>query len=188
MGATMRANSEGLPAFRGVAGQIVTGVSVVVTMIDGEPFATTATSVVAASWEPPLLAVLFQRGSRMDAALDQAGEFTVNLLRDADHGLGRRFARTGRAHGWAALSGVPLQRRDPSPPRFRNAVASAACLVTQVVLLGDHRCFVGEVMEAERDETAEPLAYYRGRFRGLGSVLAPAAWTTADLADLAAVW
>ena len=175
---------------RGFAGRVVTGVSVVVTMTDGEPLATTAGSVVAASWEPPLLAVLFHTGSLMDATLDRCGEFTVNVLSETDHGLARRFAWPDRGRGWSGFRGVPLQRRDPSPPVFSHALAWAGCRVVQVVPIGDHRCYVGEVLDVnlDRDDAAGPLAYYRGRFRGLGLAVAPAAWTAVEAADLTTTW
>jgi 3-hydroxy-9,10-secoandrosta-1,3,5(10)-triene-9,17-dione monooxygenase reductase component len=175
-------------AFRGFAGHVATGVSIVVTMNEGEPLATTVGSLVAASWEPPLLAIMLQAGSRMDVALGRCGQFTVNLLGEADHGLARRFSRSGRIQGWDAFAGIPLQRRDPLPPVFAAAVAWASCDVTQVIPLGDHRCHVGEVREAERDGAAAPLIYYRGRFRGLGTAVAPAAWSPTDAADFSAVW
>jgi flavin reductase (DIM6/NTAB) family NADH-FMN oxidoreductase RutF len=174
-------------AFRGVAGQLVTGVSVVVTLVAGEPFATTAGSLVAASWDPPLLAVFFQTGSQMSKALDDAGRFTVNVLGEADHGLARRFARPDREHGWAAFSGIHLQRRDPSPPRLSNAVAWADCTVAHVIPIGDHRCYVGEVLDSTRHGGA-PLTYYRGRFRALGPALTPATWLDLDLSDLTMTW
>ena len=175
-------------AFRGVAGQIATGVSVVVTLADGEPLATTVGSVVAASWDPPLLAVFLRAGSRLEAALDGSHRFTVNVLGEADHGLARRFAQRGRAQGWAALAGVPLLRRDPAPPAFACAVAWVDCAVVQSIPIGDHRCFVSEVLDADRDAGAPPLIYYRGRFRRLGTAVAPAGWVRPGIVDLAAVW
>ena len=166
----------------------MTGVSVVVTMDDGEPLATTAGSVVVASWDPPLLAVLFQTGSRMDSALHGCGGFTVNVLGEADHGLARLFARPDREPGWAALSGAGFLRRDPSPPVLQGAVAWADCAVTQTIPIGDHTCFAGEVLETASHDGAGPLAYYRGRFRALGTAVAPAAWTTVEAADLTTAW
>jgi flavin reductase (DIM6/NTAB) family NADH-FMN oxidoreductase RutF len=173
---------------QGLAGQFITTVSLVVTMTEDGPLITTAGSVVAASWDPPLLAVLFQTGSRMDVALDHCERFTVNVLAEADHGLARRFARPDREQGWAALDGVGFLRRDPSPPVLAGAVAWADCAVVQTIPIGDHSCFVGEVLESARRDGEAPLAYYRGRFRALGTSVAPAAWTAVEAADLTAVW
>ena len=187
MNVAAQASPAAQEAFRGLAGHLVTGVSIVVTLVDGAPVATTAGSIVAASWDPPLLAVFFHTGSRMDTALDHSGRFTVNLLGEADHGLARRFARPDRGHGWEAFAGVGLQRRHPWPPVIASAMAWADCAVVQIIDIGDHRCYVGEVMDLGRDGAA-PLVYYRGRFRALGPAIAPATWSLVDAADLANTW
>lgn len=173
---------------RGITGQFVTNVSVLVTMADGEPFATTVASAVVASWEPPLLAVLIQIGSRTDAALARSETFTVNVLGEADHGLARRFARPDRGQGWDAFAGVPLQRQEPWPPVFTNAIVWAVCRVTRAIEVGDHRCYLGDILTAHRHDEAAPLAYYRGRFHEMGAALAPANWDMDGSADPAAHW
>ena len=141
-------------AFRGLAGRLVTGVSIVVTLADGEPLATTAGSIVAASWEPPLLAVFFHTGSRMDVALAGSGRFTVNLLGEADHGLARRCARPDRGHGWDAFAGIGIERRNPSPPVIASAIAWADCSVVRAIEMGDHRCYVSEILDLGRNGAA----------------------------------
>ncbi len=175
-------------AFRGMAGHLVTAVSVVIAIVDGEPLATTAGSVVAASWDPPLLAVLFQQGSRMAAALDYSERFTINVLGEADHGLARRFALPGREQGWAALLDTGLLRRDPAPPILGRAIAWADCAVVSAIPIGDHRCFIGEVLHLDRDTAAAPRAYHRGRFHALGPAAAPAPRATFTESELQAVW
>ena len=175
-------------AFRAVAGQLVTGVAIVFALDEGEPFATTVGSVVAASWDPPLLAVFLAAGSRLDAALQRSGRFTVNVLGEADHALARRFARPDRRHGWAALGDVQLWRRDPAPPVLSRAAAWVDCAVTQAIPVGDHRCYVGEALAMDRDRSVTPLVYYRGRLRGLGPAVAPAGWSSLELAELASTW
>lgn len=175
-------------AFRGLAGQLATGVAVVVAMVDGEPFAATAGSVVAASREPPLLAVFFRLGSRMAAALDRSGRFTVSILGEADPGLARRFARPDRGQGWAALADAGFVRRDPAPPVLGAAIAWAECRLTRAIAIGDHVCYVGDVLDLARRAEAPPLVSYRGRLRGLGPSVAPVDWLEAEEGDLAAAW
>ncbi len=175
-------------AFRGLAGCLPTGVAVVVALVDAEPCAATAGSVVAASWEPPLLAVFFRTGSRMAAALDRSGQFTVSILGEADHGLARRFARPGRGQGWTALADAGLIRRNPAPPILATAIAWADCRVARTIPVGDHACYVGEVLDLDRRVEGEPLVYFRGRLRGLGPVVAPVAWLETDEVHLAATW
>jgi flavin reductase (DIM6/NTAB) family NADH-FMN oxidoreductase RutF len=175
-------------AFRGTAGQIASGVAIVITMAAGEPHAATASSGVVASLDPPLLAVFFSIGSRMHDCLARSGSFTVNLLSRGDHGLARRFANPARPSGWAGFSGVDVLEREIGPPILAQAAAWFDCRVRQVVSMGDHDCFVGEVVACGRDPDAPPLLYYRGRFHGLGPAVAPAPWSTLDRSDLIADW
>lgn len=175
-------------AFRGLAGCMATGVSVVVAIVDGEPLATTAGSVVAASWDPPLLAVFFRAGSRAASALDAAARFTVNVLGETDPGLAHRFAHPGRGQGWETLADVAFDRRDPAPPVLRTATAWADCAVVQTLPTGDHRCYIGNVLDLGRSSDISPLVLYRGRLRAIGMAVTPAAWADVDASDLAAVW
>lgn len=177
-------------AFRGGAGHLASGVAIVITMVDGAPHATTASSGVVVSVDPPLLAIFFAAGSRMREALSAAGPgtFTASLLRADDYGLGRRFASPARPTGWPGLAGLDLIRRDPSPPVLAHAVAWFDCQLRQIVPMGDHDCFVGEVIACDRDPAAPPLLYHRGRFHGLGPPVAPTAWSTLDRSDLTADW
>jgi flavin reductase (DIM6/NTAB) family NADH-FMN oxidoreductase RutF len=175
-------------AFRGAAGQIASGVAIVIAMVDREPHAATASSGVVASLDPPLLAVYFSLGSRMHDSLTKSGRFTVNLLGRADHGLARRFANPDRPSGWAGFSGVEFRRREIDPPVLVQAAAWFDCHVRQVVTMGDHSCFVGEVVGCGRDPDAPPLLYYRGRFHSMGGPVAPTPWSTFDRSDLIADW
>jgi flavin reductase (DIM6/NTAB) family NADH-FMN oxidoreductase RutF len=174
--------------FRGAAGQVASGVAIVITMVDGTPHAATASSGVIASVNPPILAVFFSIGTRMHECLVQSERFTANLLVQHDHSLARRFANPARSSGWAAFAGVELLRRDLEPPILSGAAAWFDCRVRQVVEMGDHACFVGEVSECGRDPAALPLLYYRGRFHGLGPAVAPTPWSTLDRSDLIADW
>jgi flavin reductase (DIM6/NTAB) family NADH-FMN oxidoreductase RutF len=174
--------------FSGFAGCLAAGVSVIVAMADGEPLATTASSTVAASLDPPLLVVFFRAGSRMAAALDHCEHFTVNLLGEADHGLARRFAHPGREQGWAALSDVLRPRPVPAPPHLAAAYAWADCVVTETIRIGDHHGYVGHVLAFERRPEPAPLVLYRGRLRGIGAAVTPVDWEPIAAGDLAAVW
>jgi flavin reductase (DIM6/NTAB) family NADH-FMN oxidoreductase RutF len=183
-----RPGEELRQAFRGAAGQIASGVAIVITMVDGEAHGATASSGVIASLSPPLLAVFFSLGSRMHEGLGQSSAFTVNLLGQPDHGLARRFANPARSSGWAGFAGVELLRRELAPPVLAEAAAWFDCRVRQVVTMGDHGCFVGEVEGCGRDPDAPPLLYYRGRFHGLGPPAAPVPWSPLDRIDLVADW
>lgn len=174
--------------FHGVAGQLASGVAVVSTIVDDEPHAATASSVVPASYDPPLVAVFFASHSRTHDRLRHSGRFSISLLGAADHDLARRFALPKRKNGWKAFVGVDVIRREEAPPLLANAIAWIDCKVSQIVPVGDHSCFVGLVTAMERRPTAEPLVYYRGRFFQLGPAVAPGQWFIPDADDLTTIW
>jgi flavin reductase (DIM6/NTAB) family NADH-FMN oxidoreductase RutF len=173
--------------FRSVAGQHLSSVAIVVALDGDRPLATTAGSIVTASWNPPVMLVLFRTGSRMDRTMQRAGRFTINMLGATEHGLARRFSRSERAEGWDGFAGVRLHRRDPAPPVLLDALTWFDCAVERTLEIGDHRCFAGRVLDAHRDAERTPLAYYRGRYHELGASVAPPAWQRAD-PDSKAMW
>ncbi len=174
---------------RGVAGQIAGGVALVTTIAEGgEPHATTASAFLTVSSDPPLVAVFFANATRMHAFLRESGSFSVSVLRRGQHEIARRFARPGRPTGWIALSGLSIVHRDPRPPILADALAWLDCSVVQLVPMGDHGCFVAEVLAFDRVPEGEPLLYYRGRFHTLGGPAAPASWAPLERSDLAAEW
>jgi flavin reductase (DIM6/NTAB) family NADH-FMN oxidoreductase RutF len=174
--------------FRGVAGQLPTGVAVVVTIADGDAHAATVSSVVPASFDPPLVVLCLAARSRTGDRLVRAGRFGVSFLDAADHAVALRFSRPERRTGWDSFAGLELIHRDPDPPILARATAWLDCQLDQVLPLGDHRCIVGAVVACGRRREAEPLVYYRGRFHARGPAVAAARWPASDPTDLAADW
>ncbi len=174
--------------FRAAAGHLPAGVFVILTLLDGAPHGTTATSAVLVSFAPPLVAVFVACHGRTHDRIVAVGAFTLNLLRREDHALARRFANPTRATGRAGFSGIDLLPRDSGPPVLAGAAAWFACRVHDVVPMGDHAGIVGEVTDCARDPDAAPLLAHRGRLHGLGRPVQPPAWMTPADADLAAAW
>ena len=134
--------------FRGAAGQVASGVAIVITMVDGEPHAATASSGVVASLDPPLLAVFFSLGSRMHDCLTQSGSFTVSLLARPIMGW-RGASRTRLAQVVGPGSPVLRSCGAIEPPILARAAAWFDCRVRQIVTMGDHACFVARWSDAD---------------------------------------
>jgi hypothetical protein len=60
--------------------------------------------------------------------------------------------------------------------------------VLRPIEMGDHVCILMGVGESRRDRTAEPLIHHRGRFHGLGRLVAPDRWSPPRSEDLTAFW
>src|ERR1700678_1970012 len=79
--------------FRRVLGQYPTGVCVITaTGPDGRPVGMTVGSFTSVSLDPPLVAFLPRKGSRVFATIAQAERFAVNILAGDQVALCRHFA------------------------------------------------------------------------------------------------
>ncbi len=169
-------NAEQLPgevtpdAFREVMARFATGVAVITCAEGRSDHAMTANSFTSVSLDPPLVLFCVENDSRFHEAVTVADRWSVNVL-DA--------SQAGRAR-WFATRGRPLVGQFDTTPTHRSAVSGALhldtaiatldCRTTAVHVAGDHDIVIGEVLEmVVVGPEAEPLVYYRSRFR----VLAP---------------
>ena len=145
--------------YRHVIGHFATGVTVITSHHDGVDHGATASAVSSLSLDPPSLLVCLNRTTATEAAVRASGTFVVNILREHQGDLARRFA--GR-HG-DKFAGVATARTALGEPVLADALARLECRVRDVVPGGTHTVFFAEVLHAEAHDGA-PLAYYRGRF------------------------
>jgi flavin reductase (DIM6/NTAB) family NADH-FMN oxidoreductase RutF len=150
--------------FREVIGRFPTGVSVVTAAGADGPAGLTTNAVTSVSLDPLLLLVCLDRGSRTLPALEAAGRFAVNVLREGQEDLARVFAsKRPMPEKFEAIShtvahGVPV---------LDDALAWLACEVREVLPGGDHVIAIGEVVELGADPDGRPLVWWRGEFGGL---------------------
>ena len=148
---------------RTVAGCFPTGVAIITTALDGEPFGFAANAFCSLSLEPPLVLVCAARPSRTRHALVSAGGFAINILsagqEEACNAFGRRDGARFDAVTWAPS--------DLGHPRIAGAHAFLDCTLHSLLPGGDHVIFTGLVAEAVLEENA-PLVFYRGGFSALG--------------------
>ncbi|WBB56647.1 flavin reductase family protein [Verrucosispora sp. WMMD573] len=134
-----------------------TGVAVV-TSVDaaGAPWGLTCSSLMSVTLEPPTLLVSLRVGSRTLAAIEDRGRFGVNLL----HARGQRTAEVFAAGQPDRFHQVVWRPRgdDRLPWLVEDACGFAACIRSDVRVVGDHALVVGQVVEVQY--TADtPLLY-----------------------------
>ncbi len=129
----------------------------------------TVSAFAVVSLEPPTLLVCLARDARMSMQVPESGAFTVSILDREHEFLAERFA--GRAPLVdARLTGVDHLPAPSGLPVLSGTLAWFDCQVSAVHDGGDHVVVIGQVNHVGAgDDTDDPLLYYEGRYRSLGS-------------------
>ena len=144
--------------------------------------------------EPPMVSVSLRKERYSHWLISASGEFVVNLV---DEGLARATdfcgVRSGRDIDKAVELGLTLTEAEglEAAPRVDGAPVSLACRVRQVLELGSHDMFIGEVVavQVRKDlldekgalhlEKAGLIAYSHGLYHQLGKVTGFFGWSVA---------
>jgi flavin reductase (DIM6/NTAB) family NADH-FMN oxidoreductase RutF len=146
---------------RRIMGHFATGVTVITTISkDGTPYGLTANAFMSVSLEPSLLLISVDKKAESYPYFQQSRVFTVNVLRDDQEGLSRRFA----VSGGNKFEGVAYHRGANNVPILEDTLAYIECRLYATYEGGDHTLHLGEVIEAETRE-GRPLLFYRGGYR-----------------------
>ncbi|HYK83272.1 MAG TPA: flavin reductase family protein [Gemmatimonadales bacterium] len=124
------------------------GVYVVTVRREGEEHAMTATWVMQASFEPPMVAVAVENTSTTIEMLRDAHHFALNVLQRGQRELAAKLGRAG-ASGAQKLKGIKTK---PAPrsgaPILTEALGWLECRVATTLPAGDHTVVLGQVIEA----------------------------------------
>ena len=157
-------------------------------------------NMVTAAWagtvnsEPPIVSVSLRKERYSHDLIADSGEFVMNLT---DEAMCRAVdfcgVRSGRDLDKAAATG--LRYRPAEGMRFAPAVdgapVSLSCRVRQIIPLGSHDMFLGDVAAVSvrkdlldehgsiRLEKAHLIAYNHGLYQSLGDVLGFFGWSVA---------
>jgi flavin reductase (DIM6/NTAB) family NADH-FMN oxidoreductase RutF len=114
--------------FRRIMGHLVTGVTVVTTTDpeSGQPCGLTANAVTSVSLDPALVLACVERAADTHDCIARAGLFAVNVLREQDERVSRRFS------SWevdAKFEGVAFHQEATGAPVLDDALAWVDCQV-----------------------------------------------------------
>ena len=144
--------------------------------------------------EPPMVSVSLRKERYSHGLISSSGEFVVNLV---DEALAKATdfcgVRSGRDVDKAAELGLKLLPAEglETAPRVDGAPVSLHCRVRQVIPLGSHDMFLGEVkaVTVRKDlldengalhlEKAGLVAYSHGLYHKLGEVMGFFGWSVA---------
>ena len=144
--------------------------------------------------EPPMVSVSVRKERYSHDLIASSGEFVVNLV---DEKMCRAVdfcgVRSGRDVDKAAETGLEYRQAETmeTAPAVAGAPVSLSCKVRQMLELGSHDLFIGEVTAVSvRDdllddsgslhlEKAELVAYSHGLYQKLGDVMGFFGWSVA---------
>jgi Conserved protein/domain typically associated with flavoprotein oxygenases, DIM6/NTAB family len=139
--------------------RITLGVYVVGVAHDERRDALTAAWVMQASFDPPLLALGINPLNASYALLHGSGTFTVNVLKQGQLDVARRFGtESGREHD--KLAGVRWHPGHGGAPILDEALAYFDCELAGSLHAGDHEIVLGRVIDGRiLAPDAVPMSY-----------------------------
>jgi flavin reductase (DIM6/NTAB) family NADH-FMN oxidoreductase RutF len=131
----------------------------VVTADDGEKRGgCTAVWVTRASFEPAMIAVFIAPKRYTHDVIKRAGHFCLNIIGEHHKELARTFGFKSSAEV-DKFAGVIVDKAKTGAPLIKEACAYIDCELAAEFPAGDHTCFVGKVVAADRNTFEKPLAY-----------------------------
>ncbi len=143
----------------------VSGVSIVSTLYQDQPYGMTVSSLTSVSLDPPYILVSLARDARTRQAVLQAGFFGVTLLAEDQADLSERFA--GLVDSPERFAGVKTFTLVTGAPLLNEGLAHLDCRVAQTLEVGTHTLVIGAVQAAQKGREAYPLVYFNRDYRRL---------------------
>ncbi|WP_175647505.1 flavin reductase family protein [Streptomyces cyaneochromogenes] len=160
--------------FRRTAGRFPTGVTVVTTVSDGEPYGMTANAFMTVSLDPLLVAVGIGLGARGHDRVLRSGRFAVTVLSDRQTGTARRFADPARPVGAAAFAADDWTAGPATGcPVLPDGVGWFDCSVRDAHPAGDHTLVIGRVEDFGPLTGERPLVFVDGSFTAPDTSFSP---------------
>lgn len=148
-------------AFKEALSRWATTVTIVAVRDGGQVHATTVSSFMPVSAEPPLVLISLGANAQVLPWLDPETRFTVNLLSEDQPRLASVFADS--------FPVGPSPFTDRGDPLIAEASTALICTVREVIQTGsDARLVLARVEDAVTPEGKDPLLYYRREYRRLG--------------------
>jgi flavin reductase len=150
---------------RATVGAFATGVTVVTTSGEEHAYGMTANAFSSVSLDPPLVLVCVIARSEGSEHIERNRCFAVNILHAEQEPLSRYFASRDRPRGRDAFREVPHRTSVSGSPILHGAIGYLDCRLHTDHDAGDHKIFIGEVLELGYDPDGEALVFQGGQYR-----------------------
>jgi len=151
-------------AFKCALSNFCSGVTVVTYEIAGRKAGLTVSAFCSVSLDPPLVLVCIGNRGAAAQGMATAGAFAVHILSTKQIDLGSRFGGMvpgggdpfdGLAHS-TAVTGAPI---------LQDSLCWLDCSVDAIHEAGDHRIFVGRVVDTGAVPEGDPVLYHQRKWR-----------------------
>jgi len=145
--------------YRRIIGLFATGVTVVVTEVDGEPQCMTANAISSVSLNPLLVLVCVNNEFPMAEYLQPDTRYSINILRAEQESLSNYFADMWEAEAPPPYEFVPWE----GGLRLEGCIGALGCVAHNLFDGGDHRIVVGRVTALHAGAAPfSPLLFFGG--------------------------
>jgi flavin reductase len=152
--------------FRNLMRQQAGAVTIIAVGKPGARTGLTATAMCSLTDSPPMVLICVNRKASAHAPIREERCFSVNILAKPQDELARRFS-TKKLEGEARFDADDWEILATGAPVLKGTIASLDCELVAEHEVETHSIFIGRVREGRFAETAEPLVYFRGEFKGL---------------------
>lgn len=146
--------------FRESMSRLASGVTVVMTEMDGRPWGLTISACCSLSMEPPLILVSLATKAASTQAIINQNRFSVSVLAEDQVEVAKSGAKPGTPKFFEDF----VESEDGSHYDVKDALANVHCMVEQVIPAGDHTIFIGFVEDVVLGDARSPLLYFSRQF------------------------
>jgi flavin reductase (DIM6/NTAB) family NADH-FMN oxidoreductase RutF/nitroreductase len=148
--------------FKSLMRNIASSVAVITTNQFERPHGMTATAICSVSADPATILIVVNRSTRSHPIISAAKAFTINILADHQHAIGRRFASKHDD----PFDGIKYRAGLNGSPIIDGVAAHIACVTVSEIEVETHTIFVGRVVGGDVSK-APPLLYHEGAYKTL---------------------
>ncbi len=154
----------------GASDQLASAVALVTSSYGGKVNVMSAVWALRVSIDPFLMAVFVGHERETYRLIDGSGEFGISFCSEEQSELAHIAGNYSLkdVDKFSLANFHPFKARFIEAPLIGNSVSCFECRVIEKFDVGDHRGFIGEVLNAYYDDTKKPLIYNGGKFFKMG--------------------
>ncbi len=141
-------------------GRIPSGVAILTTQQGKSRGAMLASWFQQCSFKPPMVSVAMKKGRSTEGILDASEKFVLNILHTNQKDVLAHFGK-GFAPEEDPFKGVETETATLGIPILKHSLCFLECQVRHIYEVGDHRMFVGEILNAGMEEEGQPMVHLR---------------------------